>query len=173
MFGKKSQKKMKQSQISTVIGQGTEIRGDVVFSGGLHIDGTIKGNIKIRGDRQTVVSLSEIGVIEGEVNAPLIILNGEVHGNVHASERIELASKSKVFGDVTYKLIEMSEGAAVNGRLIHMEDLDAPVPVKQDSNSVREQSPKSSQEKMLPFRHDKRKSERVKEPKTEQAVTTS
>ncbi|GEM_PF-241986 len=172
MFGKKGQKKMKENQISTVIGQGTEIRGDVVFSGGLHIDGRIKGNIKIRGDHHTVVSLSEIGVIEGEVNAPLVILNGEVQGNVYASERIELAPKSKVFGDVSYKLIEMSEGASVNGRLIHIEDLDAAVPEKKDVNPKIEQQPKLSQENTSSFRHDKRKSERVKDHKAERAVTT-
>ena len=106
------------------------------------------------------------------MNAPLIILNGEVHGNVHASERVELAPKSKVFGDVTYKLIEMSEGASVNGRLIHMEDLDAVVPVKQDANLGREQQLKSSHETTTPFRHDKRKSERVKELKTECTAIT-
>ncbi len=111
-------------------------------------------------------------MIEGEVNAPLIILNSEVHGNVYATERVELASKSKVFGDVTYKLIEMSEGASVNGRLVHMEDLDAGIPVKQDTNLSREQQAKSNYEKKPPFRHDKQKSERAKELKTEHAVTT-
>lgn len=125
MLGRNRQKKMSVNRVSTVIGQGTEIHGDIVISGGLHVDGTVKGNIHAQGDSKAVVSLSEIGAIEGEVSAPTIFLNGAVQGNVFSSTRIELASKSKVIGDVTYNLIEMAVGAEVNGQLVHIEDQES------------------------------------------------
>lgn len=112
-------KKIKANQVSTVVGHGTQIQGDLLFTGGLHIDGRVKGNVKAEEGGESVLWLSELGVIEGEVHVPMVVLNGVVEGNVVASERIELAPKSKVSGDVTYNLIEMAVGAEVNGRLVH------------------------------------------------------
>lgn len=115
-------KKMGNTQVSTIIGQGVEIVGDVNFSGGLHIDGLIKGNVNAIGENDAVITLSELGAVEGEVRVPIIILNGAIRGDVYASERIELASKARVKGNVTYNLIEMAVGAEVNGKLMRMEE---------------------------------------------------
>jgi len=122
MFGRKKEAKIRSARVSTVIGQGTQINGDVIFSGGLHVDGTVKGNVRADDGTDAIFSLSELGIIEGEVHVPRIILNGAVQGDVFASDQIEMAAKSKVTGDVTYRLIEMAVGAEVNGRLIHQED---------------------------------------------------
>ncbi|MGR9105722.1 MAG: bactofilin family protein [Gammaproteobacteria bacterium] len=108
--------------MSTIIGQGTEVHGNISFSGGLHVDGIIKGNVTGDPGSSSVLSLSELGMIEGEVHVPMVILNGAVLGNVFASERVELAPKSKVTGDVTYNLIEMAGGAEVNGKLLHKDE---------------------------------------------------
>ncbi len=121
MFGKKKENKIRSTHVSTVIGQGTQVNGDVIFSGGLHVDGAVKGNVRADDGTDAILSLSELGTIEGEVHVPMIILNGAVQGNVFSSEQIELAAKSKVTGDVTYRLIEMAVGAEVNGRLLHQE----------------------------------------------------
>ncbi|MGH8555961.1 MAG: bactofilin family protein [Methylococcales bacterium] len=122
MFGNRKNNKIKASSVSTIISQGTEIHGNISFTGGLHVDGIIKGNVIGDQTGTSILSLSELGVIEGEVRVPLVILNGSVLGNVFASERVELAPKSKVTGDVTYKLIEMVPGAEVNGRLMHKDE---------------------------------------------------
>ena len=50
---------------------------------------------------------------------PHVLLNGTVKGDVRATERVELGPKASVIGNVQYKLIEMSIGAEVNGKLIH------------------------------------------------------
>lgn len=121
MFGNRTYKKIKASRVSAIVGKETQIHGDISFSGGLHVDGMIKGNVTGDPAGNSVLSLSELGVIEGEVRVPTVILNGTVLGNVYASDRVELASKSKVTGDVTYNLIEMAVGAEVNGRLLHNE----------------------------------------------------
>ena len=122
MFSKKKESKIRSNRVSTVIGQGTHIDGDVVFSGGLHIDGSVKGNVRAAEGMDAILSVSELGMIEGEVHVPMIILNGAVQGNVFATEQIEMAAKSKVTGDVNYRLIEMAVGAEVNGRLLRQED---------------------------------------------------
>lgn len=112
-------KKTVVGKIDTLIGRQTEIIGDIRFSGGLHIDGTIKGNIIASDTANAVLTLSEHGRIEGEVRVPSIVLNGVVTGDVHACERIELATKARVTGNVYYNLLEMTLGAEVNGKLVH------------------------------------------------------
>jgi len=71
------------------------------------------------GDPGGVLSVSERGCVEGSVVAPHVQLNGTVKGDVRATERVVLGPKARVIGNVQYKLIEMSIGAEVNGKLIH------------------------------------------------------
>ena len=66
-----------------------------------------------------MLSVSERGCVEGSVVAPHVQLNGTIKGDVRATERIVLGPKARVIGNVQYKLIEMSIGAEVNGKLIH------------------------------------------------------
>jgi len=124
MFGK--QKKRKATKVDSLIGQHTRIVGDIHFSGGLHVDGTIQGNVIAEDMDSSVLTLSDRGTIEGEVRVPYIILNGMVKGDVHASQHAELASNARVDGDVHYALIEMAMGASVNGKLVHTSDDQGP-----------------------------------------------
>ena len=117
MFGKK--KGFNAARIDTLVGQGTEINGDLVFSGGLHVDGTIKGNVAAEEGSTALLILSEFGKIEGKVTVPNMVLNGEIIGDVFGSTRVELAPKARVKGSVYYNLIEMAIGAEVNGGLVH------------------------------------------------------
>lgn len=122
MLGKVKKDRRKGDRIDTLIGQNTEVQGDVLFSGGLHVDGTIKGNVIGDKENGSTLSLSERGRIEGEVKVPNIVLNGEVVGDVYASNHIELAPNGKVVGNVYYQLIEMKVGAEVNGNLVHQSE---------------------------------------------------
>jgi len=117
MFGKK--KSFSSARIDTLVGQGSEINGDLVFSGGLHVDGKINGNVIAEDGSSAILILSEYGRIEGEVKVPNMVLNGEIIGDVYGSTRVELASKSRIKGSVYYNLIEMAIGAEVNGGLVH------------------------------------------------------
>ena len=119
-------RKRRTTRIDTLIGQQTEVRGDVKFGGGLHIDGTIKGNVYAQNDGRSMLSLSERGTIEGEVNVPYVVLNGVVIGDVHSSEHVELSSRARVTGNVYYNLIEMAIGAEVNGKLVHTPEPEEP-----------------------------------------------
>jgi cytoskeletal protein CcmA (bactofilin family) len=148
MFGNRNNQKIKASRVSTVVGKGTEIHGDISFTGGLHVDGVIKGNVTGDPSGHSILSLSEQGMIDGEVRVPMVILNGAVLGNVFASERVELAPKSKVTGDVTYNLIEMAVGAQVNGRLLHKSEPAAGLPLSPAVKSM-VNLPKKSRESSL------------------------
>lgn len=121
MLGMK--KKPKQTaQIDSLIGQNTEIRGDVIFSGGLHVDGTVKGSVIAEQGNDSLLTLSERGTIEGEVKVPNVVINGKVIGDVYALAHIELAAEARINGNVYYSLIEMAMGAEVNGNLVHKVD---------------------------------------------------
>ncbi|MDH5472708.1 MAG: polymer-forming cytoskeletal protein [Gammaproteobacteria bacterium] len=111
--------KTKPTKIETLIGTSIEIRGDIIFSGGLHVDGKIVGNVIAADDSDSMLVLSDHGNIEGEVRVPYVVLNGEVTGDVYATERVELSSRAQVSGNVYYNLLEMAMGAEVNGSLVH------------------------------------------------------
>jgi cytoskeletal protein CcmA (bactofilin family) len=116
MLGRKSRS---QAAIGTLVGADTRVHGDIEFSGGFHVDGYVKGNVKATKDEGAVLSISERGCVEGAVIVPHVVLNGTVKGDVRATERVQLGPKARVIGNVQYKLIEMSIGAEVNGKLIH------------------------------------------------------
>ena len=117
MFSSKD--KGSNTHYDTLISVKTEITGDVKFTGGLHIDGVIKGNLVAEAGSGAVVRVSDKGRVEGQISAPNIIVNGKVIGDVHAGEYIELAKKAQVNGDVYYQMMEMVKGAEVNGKLHH------------------------------------------------------
>jgi cytoskeletal protein CcmA (bactofilin family) len=103
--------------IDTLIGVSTDMKGDITFSGGLRIDGKVKGNITARTDDNSTLVLSENAVVTGDVSVPHMIVNGKIKGNVRSAERLELQSRADISGDVTYKVLEIAAGAQVNGSM--------------------------------------------------------
>jgi cytoskeletal protein CcmA (bactofilin family) len=106
------------ARIDTLIGRSASIQGDIEFSGGLHIDGRVAGNVRVAPGGAAALSISEHGVVEGSVEAPQVVLNGTVKGDIVAAERVVLGAKARVLGDVRYGVIEMALGAEITGRLI-------------------------------------------------------
>ncbi len=120
MFGGKATKP--QSRIDSLIGEGTVVEGNVIFNGGLRIDGRIKGNVLTAGDQPSTLVLSERARVEGEIRVSHAVVNGTVVGPVYASEYVELQPKCNVTGDVHYKTLEIQLGAVVEGRLVHEDE---------------------------------------------------
>ena len=127
MFGQGRKESFKDAALDSIIGQQSRVEGDIHFSGSLHVDGVIKGNITAEDGSPSVLTVSEHGSIEGGVQVATVILNGSVSGDIRSAERIELASRAKVDGDVYYHLIEMAMGAQVNGSLIQREETSSSV----------------------------------------------
>ena len=105
--------------VDALIGPQVVIRGDVVFSGGLYVEGRIEGKVLAEDGSKAMLTLAEQGHIEGEVRAAVVVLSGRLDGDVHAGERVELAQKARVEGNVHYTVVEMSAGAQLTGRLVH------------------------------------------------------
>ncbi len=121
MFGNKPAKP--DGRIDTLIGATARVDGNVHFTGGLRIDGIVKGNV-VAEDTGTVI-VSEEATVEGEIRVGHAVINGKVIGPIHGTENVELQAKANVNGDVHYKSLEVHLGAIVQGRLVHAADARA------------------------------------------------
>lgn len=121
MFGNKPTKP--QNRIDSLIGAGTVVEGNIAFTGGLRVDGRVKGSVVTADDQPSTLVLSEKAQIEGEIRVSHAVINGTVIGPVFGGEYVELQPKSNVTGDVHYRTLEIQLGAVVQGRLVH-EDVD-------------------------------------------------
>lgn len=117
MWGKR--REARPARVDTLVGEGTCVSGDLVFRGGMHVDGVIRGNVSAEaGDDAALLVLGERGTIEGDVKAPHVVINGRVQGDVRAVESLELAAQARVSGALYYVRLEMALGAEVNGKLV-------------------------------------------------------
>jgi cytoskeletal protein CcmA (bactofilin family) len=110
----------KDRKIDTLIGKDAHVLGDFEFSGGLHLEGRISGDVRADPSSDSTLSVSEGGCIEGAVTAMNVILHGTVAGPIHASGSVVLGSSARVHGDVYYGVIEMTLGAEIMGRLVRV-----------------------------------------------------
>lgn len=125
MLGKKKQKhkpRRPTGHFDTLISSRTAVEGDMHFTGGLHVDGRIRGKVVADEGSDAVLRVSEVGEVTGDIVAPHVIINGTVNGDVYASVHLELAEKASINGNVYYNLIEMAMGASVNGNLVHQRE---------------------------------------------------
>jgi len=121
MFGGKGGSKP-HNNIECLIGAGATVEGNIVFAGGLRVDGRVRGDvIAVEGKPGTLV-LSERAQIEGEIRVSHVVINGAVIGPVYATEYVELQPKANVTGDVHYKTLEIQLGAVVQGKLVYESD---------------------------------------------------
>lgn len=133
MFGIK-----KQPPIHTLVGEGTVIKGELLFSAGLRIDGEVVGDVMATGERSILV-ISEKARVCGKVKAGHVIINGMVQGPVEATELLELQPKARIQGDVRYEALEMHQGATIEGGLHPLHPLKAeeqPAVIKLASNNA-------------------------------------
>lgn len=140
MFG--NNKRIKSSKIDTLINSGVEVAGDVTFSGGLHLEGTVTGNVTASDVNDgSMLVVSEGGRVDGDVHVSYAVINGTVNGNVIASVKLELSNKACISGDVEYDLLAMASGATINGKMIHNEGsaqktTQKPIPLRKEKNQI-------------------------------------
>jgi cytoskeletal protein CcmA (bactofilin family) len=130
MLNRKRSERSNTSHETSLIARGTVIRGDLRFSGALHLDGRIEGTVLGEGD-DAMLTLSEHGQVQGEIRVPHAVINGHVTGDVHVSARLELAPQARIDGDLRYHTLEMTAGAQVNGRISRQPEespLELPAP---------------------------------------------
>ncbi|MBL4670951.1 MAG: polymer-forming cytoskeletal protein [Arenicella sp.] len=111
--------------IDTLVGAGSVFQGDLEFTGGLRVDGHIKGHVSAQDSSNGTLVLSESGLIEGDINVPHVVINGTVKGNIASTGHVELQANANISGDIHYKAVEMELGAVLNGSLVS--DVSTPV----------------------------------------------
>ncbi|QNN42498.1 bactofilin family protein [Pedobacter roseus] len=113
MFKKNNQiKDLNQQEISTIIGLGFTITGELKGKAVIRIDGTVIGNVNVEGG----IVLGEKGMIKGDIQTDSAIIYGRVNGNVKALN-LEIKKTGKVNGDIKTEAIEIEMGAQYNGKL--------------------------------------------------------
>jgi cytoskeletal protein CcmA (bactofilin family) len=112
MFNKK-----KQPPLKSLIATGTQLLGDMSFSDGLRVECQVTGNLTAHDSSPSILVIAETAVVDGQIRADHIIINGTVNGAVHAKMLLELQPKARIRGDVFYGALEMHEGALIDGRL--------------------------------------------------------
>lgn len=125
MFDKRQGKP--QKRIDCLIGAGTTVDGDVTFTGGLRVDGIVKGNVSTADGGAGTLVVSEHARVDGEINVSHVVINGSVNGPITANDFLELQAKARIVGDIAYRTLEMHLGAVVQGRLEHAEPGSASV----------------------------------------------
>ena len=103
---------------TTLIANGTSIKGDLNFHGSLEIQGSIAGTITAE-DENAQVRVIQGGAVEGKIAVPTVIVNGHVRGDIFATKHALLASKAVVEGNIYYNTLEIERGAHVVGNLVH------------------------------------------------------
>ena len=126
MFGRKKNH-VPQKQIDSLIGSATSISGDIIFTGGLRVDGIVKGFIHSSSDEPSTLVVSEKATVIGEIRVSHVVIDGTVNGPVNATEYLELLPNARITGDVSYRTLEMQVGAVIDGRLLHVQQGTADV----------------------------------------------
>jgi len=112
MFSKRA-----QPPIKSLIAQGSRIDGNLQFTEGLRIDGEVFGDVRGNPDQPSILVISEAAVVQGDVHADHVIINGRVRGAVNARQLLELQPRAGIEGDVCYRALEMHQGAIISGQL--------------------------------------------------------
>ena len=110
-------KKRKFVAITTLIDKDIVISGDTTYTGGIRVDGKIKGNLKVHGDEGSLLIMGYGSTITGDVEVEKAIINGEINGNVKCHDYLELNTNAIVNGSIEYDIIEVQEGAKITGDL--------------------------------------------------------
>ncbi len=117
MFGKNA-----QPPIKSLIAQGSRIEGNLRFTEGLRVDGEVFGDLRANPEQPSILVISEEAIVQGAIDADHVIINGSVKGPVNARELLELQPRARIEGDVTYKALEMHQGAVIAGQLKPLQD---------------------------------------------------
>jgi cytoskeletal protein CcmA (bactofilin family) len=127
--------KKKPPPIRSLIGEGVVVKGDIRFDEGLRIDGEVHGDVEAA-DGRSILVISEKARVHGKVRAGHVIINGEVRGPVHSDELLELQPKARIEGDVRYQMLEMHQGALVEGLLKPLKSAEKPTLTLAASNDA-------------------------------------
>ena len=130
MKDKDKEKEILDSKLAGLIDQGTELRGDLTFKGSFRIDGYFKGTVT----SDSLLIIGERGKVEADIKVGQIVINGEIKGNIQASDKVEVHSKGRVFGTIQSPRLIVEEGAFLEANC-HTTEKAAPNGPKQEAKT--------------------------------------
>ena len=101
-----------RKKLTAFLDEGSEIEGKYTFTGTVLLNGKFQGEIA---SPDTLI-IGERGVVNASVRAGTLVVNGELVGDIHASERVELAGNARVYGDLESPVVVLEEGVIFEGR---------------------------------------------------------
>ena len=128
MFRKKHNKSIEITKLSSLVADNMAIKGDVLFSGGLRVDGRIDGNVVSENNTNGLLVLSDKGTIHGSVRTYDAVINGTISGDLEVEHFLELQANARVTGNITYRQLQLECGATVDGKLLCAPEGTAAVP---------------------------------------------
>ena len=121
-------KKSKKVQITTLLGRGTELKGNLNVEGSARIDGRVDGDVTVSGH----LIIGTGAVVMGDVKAQSVLIGGEVRGNILSPEKAEIASTAKVLGNIVTGEIVIDEHATFQGKC----DMNQTVPYEKEQENI-------------------------------------
>jgi len=97
---------------TSLLSKEVKIEGDIQGSENLQVEGRFKGTIKLAGD----VFVGPTGVVDADIEADNVVIQGQINGNVLARKQLQIQSSGKLLGDCTAQSIDIKEGAMFEGR---------------------------------------------------------
>ena len=101
-----------ENAVSTIVGPGTVITGEILSQGTVHIEGTVQGRIEC----EDTIVIQQSGHVQADLIAGQIIISGSVEGNTFAHERLEITNQGKVVGNITAPRISIADGVIFEGQ---------------------------------------------------------
>lgn len=104
---KEKKREVEESKITGFFDKDTEIKGDLRFKGTFRVDGRFKGNV----DSESILIIGDSGKVEADIKIGHLIINGEIKGNIQASDKVEVNANGRVFGTIITPKLIVEEGA--------------------------------------------------------------
>ena len=126
---------------TSLLSKNVKIDGEVQGPENLHVEGYVKGTIKLSGD----IFVGNTGIVEADMEAKNIVIQGEVAGNVLAHQQLEIHPSGKLIGDCSAASIDIKEGAVFEGRSNMIKSASSSAGSSTSANISSAQSPKRHQ----------------------------
>jgi cytoskeletal protein CcmA (bactofilin family) len=104
--------KGKATGTTSLLSKEVKIEGDIQGNEDLQVDGQLKGSVKIAGN----IFVGPTGLVEADVEADNVVIQGQITGNVLARKQLQIQSSGKLMGDCMAQTIDIKEGALFEGR---------------------------------------------------------
>lgn len=110
--------KLGKERFATLIGEATLIKGDLVLSESVRIDGQLDGHATRSPEAQVAVVVGPTGRVSGNITATRVVVAGTVHGSIVADEEVDLQAGAVVEGDLHCKSLRIEHGARLLCRVV-------------------------------------------------------